>query len=543
MESRVQRPIRIYVIGHAQGDRIELDEHDLPSWSFSESDVLVITTDDGAATPDVISRAQKAFASDPRTASVSLADAAVSALAGLRGRARLAEPLPHQSGAVKASAPAGSAVLINPAVLDLTGRPALGGQDGRTALLRWAQQANHRGLRHVWWWSGTSTESPPAFEPEPLDTRESEDSASPIGQMVDRHRATHDAITVTVDASRLGPHETGAQVATVHWLEALARRTDIARLTLVSLPYGALPPYAARLAEQPAIRVLAQEETADPADIFWRPSQPDARAVASRDRRYARRLVTTVLDLIEYSNERYHFDLDTWTRSREQTRRYLSQVDLVTGISDDVTAEVAAEVPGLEERRIRSTPLGVEHVRSTPIDRIPDDLLAAWPHATGSRFILVLGNDYMHKNRDFALRVWQEVADRNRVDLVLAGLHVRASSTKPAEDALLRAQSGIDQAVIRMPHVSSEAKRWFVSHATMVLYPSSAEGFGLVPHEAAAVGVPSLSTGFGPLLEFLPPEALVDHWSTSEYVRRVDELLQAAPAAAQLAPSERVRWI
>ena len=47
-------------------------------------------------------------------------------------------------------------------------------------------------------------------------------------------------------------------------------------------------------------------------------------------------------------------------------------------------------------------------------------LIAKWEPVTGVK----LGNDFVHKNRDLAIRVWQEVATDVPVDLVLAGLHV-----------------------------------------------------------------------------------------------------------------------
>ncbi len=41
-------------------------------------------------------------------------------------------------------------------------------------------------------------------------------------------------------------------------------------------------------------------------------------------------------------------------------------------------------------------------------------------------------------------------------------------------------------------------------HAALVLYPTSAEGFGLVPFESAMFGTATVSVGFGPLHEVAP---------------------------------------
>ena len=66
-----------------------------------------------------------------------------------------------------------------------------------------------------------------------------------------------------------------------------------------------------------------------------------------------------------------------------------------------------------------------------------------------------------------------------------------------------------------IPDVSSAERNWLLKHAELVLYPTSAEGFGLVPHEAAAFGTPTVMVPFGPLGERLPdlPVAPQD-WET-----------------------------
>ena len=55
-----------------------------------------------------------------------------------------------------------------------------------------------------------------------------------------------------------------------------------------------------------------------------------------------------------------------------------------------------------------------------------------------------------------------------------------------------------------IPDVSSAERNWLLKHAELVLYPTSAEGFGLIPHEAAAFGTPTVMVPFGPFAERLP---------------------------------------
>ena len=52
--------------------------------------------------------------------------------------------------------------------------------------------------------------------------------------------------------------------------------------------------------------------------------------------------------------------------------------------------------------------------------------------------------------------------------------------------------------------ITEAQKRWLYERAALVLYPSVVEGFGIVPFEAAAHGVPVLATRHGSMDETLP---------------------------------------
>lgn len=71
-------------------------------------------------------------------------------------------------------------------------------------------------------------------------------------------------------------------------------------------------------------------------------------------------------------------------------------------------------------------------------------------------------------------------------------------------------------------------------HASLVLYPTSAEGFGLVPFEAAQLGTPTVFVPFGPLLELggdqLPVRPI--DWSPQALGDAAEEVL-ADPAVAR----------
>jgi glycosyltransferase involved in cell wall biosynthesis len=70
--------------------------------------------------------------------------------------------------------------------------------------------------------------------------------------------------------------------------------------------------------------------------------------------------------------------------------------------------------------------------------------------------------------------------------------------------------------------VSDGEKQWLIEKAALVLYPSTYEGFGLVPFEAAAVGTPALTTRSTSLVEVLGDQVLyldtLDPWTGVDVV-------------------------
>ena len=498
---------------------------------------LIVLAEDAAAVPDgFLEFAMARMDSDPRVASVSWANPIAAVLSDAHGGPLPPGETPEGSEA-NASEPAGSAIVVNPRTFDLIGD--LWDGDGQLTLAscrNWAARANHRGLRHIWRSTARGPDETSGQElmwpPAATDVAESQDDTSAIATLLRRIGPTP-ALTIAVEADWLGPHQTGAQVALVCWLESLAARDDVAELRLHHLPGDRIPEYAAHLDALPKIRVMSSLGTDDPADIFWRPQQPIVGSVSHGDRELGRRIVVTVLDMIEYSNGKYHASEDAWRMSRRAFRSYVRQVDGITAISSDVRDHLLAEVPGLSDGRLFVTSLGVEHLAGqvTP-EQIPADLSSSFDGRIGERpYLLVLGNDYLHKNRDFAIRVWRALAEEMPVDLVLAGLHVGAGSSSALERELQGEGPANGSRLIAVGAVSAESKNWLLSHAHVVLYPTSAEGFGFIPFEAATFGVPTCLTAFGPLAENLGRDDGLTTWSLEAYVAAVRQLLQSAGGA------------
>ncbi len=467
--------------------------------------------------------------SDPRIASLSL----------VSGPARPPTWL-------RATTASGPLVAIAADLVDLVGPMASTDPDD---VGDWLRRASERGLWHDWWVTDHAdvAHAEAVLGPSEVDLLEADDRGSAQHAALRRHRTRPGRLTVTVDVTWLGPHETGAQVLTTAAVGALAHQRGIEAIRLVGL--AELPGYAAHLADLPIVEVVAPDVEPPLSDVVWYPNQIDARSNIAAARHLGARVVTTYLDLIAYDIERYHGSRDAWLVYRALQRRIALSVDGITTISADVADRLMAEVPRLDAERVLALPLGLDHVsREAAPDEPGSDLAEVVRGLGGRRFVLVLGNDFVHKNRDFAIKVWQEALRAGQpCDLVLAGLHVRSSSSKASEDDLSARHLDLRGRLHTVGHVDSASRAWLLANATAVLYPSSAEGFGFVPYEAAVLGTPSTFTDFGPLHEVSGVRGLPASWSVDAYATDLVALLSDEHARADrldqlLAAVRRSTW-
>jgi glycosyltransferase involved in cell wall biosynthesis len=335
-------------------------------------------------------------------------------------------------------------------------------------------------------------------------------------------------LRVAVDGSYLGPIETGTQVSILATVEALSRRRDV-REVVVALQSD-IPRYAADVLSLPKVTArpvnFESLEGLGRCDVAHRLIQPDKWFSVDRWRATADRVIVTVLDLIAFRNGGYHENATEWLTYRNSIRRGVAAADAVFVISEDVKVQVELERLPVDPQRLHAVPFGTEHLTGDEPTEIPRELLARG--FVEGQYILVLGTDYTHKNRDLALAVLGELRDRGHAHaLIMAGPTVPHGSSRLNE--VTRRQHGlppIDSEVFVLPDVPSAERNWLMRHADLVLYPSSAEGFGLVPFEAARFGTPTLFTRFGPLQEMAPDiPVAAENWSPEALAAAADTLL------------------
>jgi GT2 family glycosyltransferase/glycosyltransferase involved in cell wall biosynthesis len=334
-----------------------------------------------------------------------------------------------------------------------------------------------------------------------------QDTKSPLAQAIERARTALLGFHIAIDATRVDGSTAGTQVLTLELVHALA--TSPARFGTLTLIIADGVPNKALLGVQqlvdeiiPASRL--QDANEPRFDLVHRPGQVFSPAVLNLLQEVAGRFVISQLDCISFSTPGYSPSPETWRQLQELTRAAFASADGVAFLSNSGLQEACELGLSVPMERTCVTFTGVDH-----------QLHAAEPVApTNSRgfagrpFILMLGTNFKHKNRAYALRILRLLISEHgwTGDLVLAGPNVGAGGSEAEEKRVLSESTELRGRVHYLGPVTEAGKAWLLQNASLVLYPSIREGFGMVPFEAASVGTPTLSSRLSSLAEILGDE-------------------------------------
>jgi GT2 family glycosyltransferase/glycosyltransferase involved in cell wall biosynthesis len=354
--------------------------------------------------------------------------------------------------------------------------------------------------------------------------------------------------TVTVDGRCLGPVVTGTQVNVLEFVHALHRRGE-ARIRVV-VPHD-LGEYAQEsFARMTGVELLGAEGVGPQTprdDVVHRPFQVTMAADLLFLRHLGDRLIITQQDLIAYRNPAYFASATDWLAYRRLTRETLALADLVFFSTPHAAADALAEAV-VDERRHRVVALGTDfHLGALQAAPAPPEDAARLGER---RFLLCLGTDYLHKNRPFALRLLHELRTRHGWDgqLVLAGPQVAHGSSAAEEATWLAEHRDTAAAVVRLPAVREAEKQWLLEHAAALVYPTTYEGFGFIPFEAAGAGLPCFFAHTSSLRDTLgEATAVIVPWDVAATADRAIGYLTDPERARQLvaeirACAERLPW-
>jgi glycosyltransferase involved in cell wall biosynthesis len=211
------------------------------------------------------------------------------------------------------------------------------------------------------------------------------------------------------------------------------------------------------------------------------------------------------LDTILTDYPSYHPSPDHFALTTNVARASLRYADMVTTLSESARQDILRFCPDLEPRRFALVGCGVDH--RFDMSRLQD------PQGIKGLFILVIGAAYQHKNRAFAIRVLHEMRERGyQGSVVLIGPEPTYGGTI-AQEQQIAYDLHVASHVQHLGSVSEAEKWWLLTHADAVVYPSLAEGFGLIPFEAATAGTPCLAAAVSSLPEVCGPKVhLEPNW-------------------------------
>lgn len=355
-----------------------------------------------------------------------------------------------------------------------------------------------------------------------------EDPNSPLARSVAGAARSTGVRSVTIDGRSLIRVMTGTALATLELISALDRHTDLRLRVLIPEELG---DYAADVVfGREGIEPLPAKRLFDRpgrTDVVHRPYQVQTFRDPLVLRTLGQRVVVTQQDNIAFRNPAYHGTYKEWLDYRRVTVTALASSDQVVFVSRHGAHD--ARILGLvEENRINVIPEATDHT----VPELYSDR-AEKPHdlpADDRPFLFCLGTDFMHKNRLFAIRLLESLRAQGRFDgrLLFAGPKVDQGSSDREEADYLAARPELAAHVTDLGPVAEAEKTWLLNATAAVVYPTTYEGFGLVPFEAARVGTPCLFAWHTSLADQLPrPLARLIPW---------DPELSAAACAPVLAP-------
>lgn len=378
----------------------------------------------------------------------------------------------------------------------------------------------------------------------------------PLARAQARARASLVGYRVAIDATSIANYTAGTQVVALELSNAISQWLNENQSTLpcpihlTVMLSDALP--EAQFNEMAGVMNVARlsqlRKDNLQFDLIHRPFQTTSARDLTMLQTLGLRCIVSQLDCIAYSNPSYMHDAKGWLDYRRVTEAALAMADGVIYISEEGRRE--AEHLGLHVPAERAcvTHLGVDH--EFHIDDSEQPATVPGADAIHPPYLLLLGTDFHHKNRAFALHLAEALTVRHgwTGSLVMAGPVVSVGGSSQEEVALLAQMPALQGRVIRLGAVDEPQKAGLIRNAALVLYPSLREGFGMVPFESASLDTPALTLRISSQQEVLGDavqyfESLdATAGADTAWALMIDEVAGRAQVQAIQAQSARFVW-
>ncbi len=172
--------------------------------------------------------------------------------------------------------------------------------------------------------------------------------------------------------------------------------------------------------------------------------------------------------------------------------------------SSDATTRRVRDLLGTD--RVRTVLLGPPPVDHEPLVRGSTDTPAGLPEV--SDFLLALGTMERRKNLPTLVDAFGRLArEHATVRLVIAG--AAGNDVAAVDRAIARLAPEAAERVVRTGIVDAETKRWLLTNARALAYPSLDEGFGFPILEAQQAGTPVVASTAGSIPQIAGAAALL----------------------------------
>ena len=244
-------------------------------------------------------------------------------------------------------------------------------------------------------------------------------------------------------------------------------------------------------------------------------------------------LVATIHDVIPLFYPRSIRNPLARVRYRRQLQRTVRDARYIITVSQ-ISCSALSGYAGVDPDRLRVIRNGVSEQFRPVTD---EETLAAVRHSYGlpDRFAFWIGEFRPHKNLEFLLRAWPSVIMEygKALPLVLAGAQ-EGDFKKIEREAERKGLAGL----VQFPGFIRESDLAAVySAATVFVFPSLYEGFGLPPLEAMACGTPCVVSNSSSLPEVTGRAAMMfNPTSTEQFVECVVRVLKDHELRGQALP-------
>lgn len=256
------------------------------------------------------------------------------------------------------------------------------------------------------------------------------------------------------------------------------------------------------------------------------------------------RVVVTIHDIIHLLYPEFLPNRLAFLYARRMIHRSLTRGDRIVAVSQNTRADLMQQF-SVDGRKIEVIYNGVEDVFRR---RLPDEEVEHWLRSLGiSRpYLLFVGNPKPHKNLDTVVQAYA----RARALAPFAAPLVCVGNRSGSEFKIRqRAEHlGLGDQVRLLGHVAQEALPAIYQGATLFLYPTLYEGFGLPVVEAMASGVAVITSNTSALKEIASGYAhLVDPLDIPAMAKAIAQCMadgdhRAALARLGLRRARDFRW-